>query len=90
MTMATIRTAKGKEYPCDFMGVGSRHVLFIVIDIDLLELLSVFQDAEETRLLQWVGDSGSVGREEEGYTKFVGFTLLDGDGCKIRVRMERP
>ena len=88
--MELLRTATGKEYPCSFMGVGSRIVLFIVIDIDLNELLNVFQNSTETSVLQWIGDDGTIEREEIGYTKFIGFSLLDSSECHVRIRLEKP
>lgn len=88
--MTLCRTAMGKEYPCDFMGVApGLATMFVTLEIDLVEALTVFQNPEETNTLEWLGDDGSVVREETGYTKFGGFTILDGD-CPVRIRLQKP
>ena len=88
--MTVLRTATGKEYPCDFMGIApGLATCFVTLEIDLPEVLSVFQNPEETSELSWIGDEGNVVRTETGYTKFGGFTILDGD-CPVRVRMQKP
>ena len=85
-----LKTATGKEYPCDFMGTATKYVLYIVIDIDLNDILSIFQNPEETETLQWIGNGGELVREETGFTKFTGFTLMDNGGCHVRIRLEKP
>lgn len=83
-----LKTATGKEYPCDFMGVAQGLVLYIKLKIDLYEALDVFQNPEETETLIWYGANGKVVREEAGFTNFGGFTLMSGY-CPVRIRLER-
>lgn len=87
--MSLLKTATGKEYPCDFMGTANRIVLYMKCDISFQEALDVFQNPEETNVLQWIGKDNEVVREETGFTKFTGFDLMDGD-CPVRIRMEKP
>ena len=86
--MPVLRTATGKEFYCNFMGVASSMVLYVKILLDLAEVLEIFQDPNETRILQWFSESGELVREERGFTIFKGFELDDG-ACPVRVRMDR-
>jgi hypothetical protein len=88
--MTILRTATGKEYRCDFMGVAEILVtLFVRVQIDLVEALTVFQNPEETVKLEWIGNNGEVIRTEEGFTKFVGLSVVKGD-CPVRIQLEQP
>ena len=90
--MTVCKTATGKSYPCDFMGVASDFgALYCKLQIDLFEVLNVFQNPEETSVLQWIDedaleDTDPVIRRETGFTVFGGFTIMHGD-CPVRVRM---
>lgn len=90
--MTVCKTATGKSYPCDFMGVASDFgALYFKLQIDLFEVLNVFQDPEETSVLQWIdedaaADADPVIRTETGFTTFGGFVITSGD-CPVRVRM---
>lgn len=87
--LSMLRTATGKTYPCNFMGVATGYTaLYVKVEIDLNELLAVFQDPNETEVLEWIGDSGCVVRTETGYTVFTGFDIMKGE-CPIRIRMEK-
>lgn len=86
--MPILRTATGKEYPCDFMGVAGEAALYVKVAIDLNEILEVFQNPEETIVLQWIGIDNNVVREEHGFTRFTGFSLMKGD-CPVRIRLGR-
>lgn len=87
--MPILRTATGKEYPCDFMGVANGFALYVNIKIDsYMELLEVFQDPSETEVLTWVGTSGEAVRIETGFTVFTGFDIIGGQ-CPVRIRMEK-
>ena len=84
--MPILRTASGKEYVCDFMGVANGVVLYVQLMIDYYELLNVFTLPEETNTLSWIGSSGDVIETEIGFTEFGGFTVVGGQ-CPIRLRM---
>lgn len=86
--MPKIKMATGKEYPCDFMGAASEFVLFVKVDIPLTNVLTVFQDPEETKVMQWVSDNGKVVRTESGFTEFTGFSIMR-NGCPVRIRMAK-
>lgn len=81
-----LKTATGKEYPCDFMGVAQGLVLYIKLKIDLYEALDVFQNPEETKVLTWYGANGDAVREETGFTSFGGFTMMSPP-CPVRIRL---
>ena len=83
-----LKTATGKKYPCDFMGVAQGLVLYVKLKIDLYEVLDVFQNPEETQVLRWYGTNDNMVREETGFTGFGGFTLMDGY-CPVRIRLDR-
>lgn len=83
-----LKTATGKEYPCDFMGVAQGLVLYVKLKIDLYEVLDVFQNPEETQVLRWYGTNDNMVREETGFTGFGGFTLMEGY-CPVRIRLDR-
>lgn len=88
--MSLLKTSTEKEYLCNFMGVASgSSALYIQISIDLHEALTVFQNPEETKTLQWIGDNGEIVREETGYTFFTGFSIVPGE-CPVRIRMQKP
>ena len=89
--MTVCKTATGKSYPCDFMGVASDFgALYLKLEIDLYECLQVFQNPEDTAVLQWIDPDTEEGeqvvREERGFTTFGGFTIMQ-DSCPVRVRM---
>ena len=86
--MTSCKTATGKSYPCDFMGVASDYgALYLKLQIDLYEVLQVFQDPEETATLIWFNeDTGEAVRTETGFTTFGGFTIMK-DAYPVRVRM---
>ena len=85
--MPVLRTATGKEYICDFMGVANGgFVLYVQVAIDLYEALDIFQNAEETSTLSWIGTNGEAGRIEEGFTEFGGLSI-ERDPCPVRIRM---
>lgn len=86
--MSFLRTATGKEYPCDFMGLANEFVLYVQVDMALEEVLTVFQNPEETNILYWIGDNGEVVREEHGFIVFTGFNIVSGD-YPIRIRMTK-
>lgn len=86
--MTTLKTATGKEYYCDFMGTASSIVLYVRIQIDLNELIEVFQNPEETRILQLVNEKDEVLREERLFIKLTEFTIVSGP-CPVRIRLER-
>lgn len=88
--MPVLRTATGREYVCDFMGVASGMALYIKIKIDSYEeVLRVFQDPNETEILSWISEDGTAVREETGFTVFTGFDIMGGQ-CPVRIRMEKP
>lgn len=89
--MNYLRTATGKEYACDFMGVAIGYdVLYVKLEIDLNEALTIFQNPEETEVLTWIDDrDGSTIRSETGYTDFGGFIIMRGK-CPVRIRMQKP
>lgn len=84
--MPVLRTATGKEYICDFMGVANGMALYVQIKADLQEVLDTFTNQNETETLQWIGSSGDVVEEESGFTTFGGFMIVGGQ-CPVRVRM---
>lgn len=84
--MPVLRTATGKEYICNFMGVADGMVLYVQLVIDLQEALNVFTDPEETKSLSWIGSNGEAVEVEEDFTQFGGF-FITGDQCPVRVRM---
>lgn len=84
--MPILRTATGKEYICDFMGIAIGMVLYVQLIIDLEEALTVFRNPEETSVLSWIGTNGEPVEIEEGFTEFGGFTIVGGQ-CPVRVRM---
>ena len=86
--MPKLRTATGRECPCDVMTSVNNTVLYVKIQMDLSETITVFQDPEETKVLQWIGDNGNILSEEKGYTKFVGITMMPGS-CPVRVRLDK-
>lgn len=86
--MPKLRTATGRECPCDVMGSVNDTVLYAKIQMELSEVIGVFQNPEETKVLQWIGDNGNVLLQEEGYTKFVGITMMAGP-CSVRVRLDK-
>ena len=86
--MAFLRTATGKEYPCDFMGLANEFILYVQVDMELGDVLTVFQNPEETRILYWIGDSGEPVRTESGFIVFTGFNLVSGD-YPVRIRMTK-
>jgi len=86
--MTVLRTATGKEYYCNFMGTASSVILYVRILIELNEMLEVFQNPEETRILQLVNEKDEVLREERLFTKLTEFTLVGGQ-CPVRIRLER-
>ena len=89
--MSILRTATGREYPCDFMGTANGgFVLYVRIKIDTYEeVLLVFQNPEETNTMSWIGEDGEIGRVETGFTVFTGFDNMGGP-CPVRIRMEKP
>ena len=88
--MKVLKTATGKEYPCDFMGIASGYeVLYVKVNMDLDEIMPIFQNPEETETLIWCDEDGTKIRSESGFTVFGGFTIMRG-ACPIQVRMMRP
>lgn len=86
--MTLLRTATGKLYCCDFMGVANNAILYVTVDMDAEEVLQIFRNPEETSRLEWLNDSEEVVRSESGFTEFEGLTIMGGR-CPIRVRMAR-
>lgn len=86
--MAFLRTATGKEYPCDFMGLANEFILYVQVDMELGDVLTVFQNPEETRILYWVGDLGDIVRTEKGFIVFTGFNIVSGE-YPVRIRMTK-
>lgn len=84
--MPVLRTATGKEYICNFMGVADGLALFVCLIINLSEILDVFTNPEETKILTWVGTNGEAVEVEENFTEFGGF-YITGDQCPVRIRM---
>lgn len=84
--MPFLRTAQGTECECDFMGTNNNYSLYVKVSMDLNDVLSVFQNPEETKVLQWVGDTGDIVRTETGFTKFNSLTIMGGK-CPVRVNM---
>ena len=89
--MTVLRTATGKEYPCDFMGVATGYaVLFLKVDMDVTEAVQLFMNPEETETLVWCNkDTGEDVRTETGYTVFGGITIMQPP-CPVRIRMTKP
>lgn len=89
--MTVLKTATGKTYPCDFMGIATGYdVLYLKIEADPTEAVQVFLNPEETQTLVWFNeDNGENVRTETGYTAFGGLTILPGK-CPVRIRMTRP
>ena len=85
-SMPVLRTATGKEYICNFMGVADGMVLYVQLLIDLQEALNVFTNPEETASLSWIGMDNEPVEVEEGFTQFGGF-FITADQCPVRVRM---
>lgn len=86
--MAFLRTATGKEYPSDFMGLANEFVLYLQVDMELTEVLRIFQDPEETRTLYLINDLGETLRTETGFIVFTGFNLIRGE-YPVRIRMTK-
>lgn len=88
--MTVLRTATGKTYQCDFMGVATGYdALHIMLEIDLYEAVSVFQNPEETNTLVWYDDeTGEDVRVEIGYTVFGGIFIMKGP-CPVRIRLTK-
>ena len=49
--MPVLKTATGKEYICDFMGVANGMALYVQIKADLREVLDTFTNQNETETL---------------------------------------
>lgn len=86
--MTVIRTATGKEYPCDILGVANGYALYAQVRMDMQEVLNIFQDENETKELSWINDQGDPVRTEYGFTVFGGFQIVEGN-YPIRVRMTK-
>ena len=84
--MSILRTNKGREYPCTFMGVANAMTLYVQIMIDFYEAVEVFTNPEETEVLSWIGLNDEPIQIEEGFTEFGGFTVDEGD-CPVQIRM---
>ena len=89
--MTVVKTATGKTFECDFMGVATGYdVLYLKIEADPTEAVQVFLNPEETHMLSWFNeDTGEDVRTETGYTAFGGLTIMPGK-CPVRIRMTRP
>lgn len=89
--MTFVRTATGKQFPCDFMGIASGYdVLYLKLDMEIPEAVSIFMNPEETETLAWYDDaSGEDVRTVSGYTEFGGVTIMQPP-CPVRIRMTRP
>lgn len=89
--MTVIRTATGKEFECDFMGVATGYdVLYLKLNAEPVEAMTVFMNPEETEMLAWHNtDTGEDVRIVSGYTLFGGLTIMEPP-CPVRIRLTRP
>ena len=84
--MPLLKTATGKEYVCNFMGVANGLVLYIQIAIDLQEAITIFTNPDETNTLSWYDLQGLLIETEHGFTEFGGI-FIEGGQCPIQIRL---
>ena len=86
--MTMLRTATGKEIPCDFMAKADDLILYVKVQMDLVEAMKLFQNPEETKVLEWINDNGEAVHCDTGFIKFSEIHIMTG-ACPVRIRMEK-
>lgn len=86
--MAVLRTNTGKEYPCISFCCPNEFMLSARIDIDISEMMTVFQDPDETIDMCWIDNFGYTVKTTHGFTVFKGFDIVGGD-YPVCIRMTK-
>lgn len=87
--MPILKTATGKEYYCDFFAIAVGYEsLWLKVQIDPVEALTVFQNPEETMILEWYGENGDLLKRELAYTRLTGISFVNGK-CPVRINLKR-
>ena len=83
--MLTLRTAVGYEIPIVWVGISDfdGSLRFETTEKDMVELFSVFNDPEHTKVLTRVFDGD--GRDFEGFTGFKGIEHMGNGNTVIRL-----